>query len=505
MEFKIMNILKSFLPVALFATALTVSITSCSDQLDALPTQSKVDGNVVVDAKTAKIALNGIYYKYALCDEDYYGILSTGCANVYETYPADFAGLISYYQGPYMFESHDGGTYFSYDLFWTSIYSQLTAANGAIMNITNADDSWFEEGQKEEYLAEARLMRAFIHYNLMRFYAYHWDIDSPYGVLLRTEATTSKNLAVARSSVKDSYDQMLEDIDYAITNAPDESDKYYVNKWVAKGLKARLLMMRGQEGDYQTVLTLTDDIINNSPYQLVNMTTTCHSLGLDSDDVMFGIQPKDNQTDVYEAWFYRAAAQWYPTDAFTALFTDDPRKSDMFSVQTVQNIVYDFDDAGNYIGYHLENADQNLFFKHSPAGDISSSTTEESQYQMRLTEMYLLRAEAQARTGDLGSARSTLKSVLTVNGYDDTSFVDAATDYTGVMQQIFNEYMRNLSCENGCEMLIMNRFPQTIVETFNYEYREDNKQYSVFGIPADEFKYNGAMTTDMQNPGYATE
>lgn len=500
-----MKTIKTTLLTAVAATATAIFTASCSDELDALPTQSKVDGNVVVDAKSAKIAVNGIYYQYAMCGEDYYGVLSTGCANSYETYPADFAGLLSYYQGPYMFETHDGGFYFYYDLFWTKFYAQLTAANGAIQNIENADGSWFADGEKEQYLGEARLMRAFVHYNLMRMYAYFWDIDSPYGVLLRTEATTSKNLAKARSSVKDSYDCILEDIDYAIENAPDESENCYTNKWVAKGLKARVLMMRGQSGDYAEALSLTEDIIDNGPYELVGMVETCHEQGLGSADVMFGIQPKENQTDVMEAWIYNSTNTWYPTDNFAALFDGDPRKDDMMSVETVQQLTYDYDAEGNYQGYHYEAVEQNLFFKHMQPGDISATTTEESQYQMRLTEMYLLRAEAQARTGSLAEARETLRQVLTANGYEDTAFVDAETSEDGVLKLIFDEYMRNLSCENGCEMLIMKRFPQSVVEAFNAEYRADNEQYTTFGIPTDEFLYNSAMTADMQNPGYPTE
>ena len=55
--------------------------SSCDDQLSALPTQSKVDGNVVVDQKSAEAALNGIYYRFAQCTTDNYGVESTDCAS----------------------------------------------------------------------------------------------------------------------------------------------------------------------------------------------------------------------------------------------------------------------------------------------------------------------------------------------------------------------------------------------------------------------------------------
>ena len=36
---------------------------ACEDQLNALPGQSKVEGNVILDQKTAEVALNGVYYR----------------------------------------------------------------------------------------------------------------------------------------------------------------------------------------------------------------------------------------------------------------------------------------------------------------------------------------------------------------------------------------------------------------------------------------------------------
>lgn len=128
--------------------------TACDDQLSALPTQSKVEGNVVVDQKSAIAALNGIYYQFAQCKVDNYGVHSTGCAQLYEIYPSDISGVIAYYQGPYMFETH-GGQYFEVygSYIWGPLYSQMAAINGVIGQVENADDSWFSGDKKTEILA----------------------------------------------------------------------------------------------------------------------------------------------------------------------------------------------------------------------------------------------------------------------------------------------------------------------------------------------------------------
>ena len=70
-----------------------------------------------------------------------------------------------------------------------------------------------------------------------------------------------------------------------------------------------------------------------------------------------------------------------------------------------------------------------------------------------------------------------------------------------MLEQIFREDIRNLSYECGLEHDIMLRFPESITLKFNPVYKE--RQYNVFAIPKDEFKYNSALTDSDQNPGYS--
>ena len=65
--------------------------TACDDQLNALPGQSKVEGNVILDQKTAEVALNGVYYCYANGGDDR-GTPSTMWAASHEISPGLLAG-----------------------------------------------------------------------------------------------------------------------------------------------------------------------------------------------------------------------------------------------------------------------------------------------------------------------------------------------------------------------------------------------------------------------------
>lgn len=476
-----------------------LTTTSCSDELNALPSQSKVDGNLVVDQKSAIAALNGIYYKYAMCGTDNYSVKSTKCSAVYEIYPANLAGANVYYQGAYMFETHDASTMTQYGTYlWTSFYGTLNAANAVIDQITDAPDSYFYGNKKNEILGEVRCMRALSIYNILRFFGWSWDVNSPYGVIIRTEKSTATNLQVGRNSVGDTYKQILSDLEFAITNAPENNDNYYVSQWFAKGLKARILMMRGQEGDYSEAASICNDIIANGPYRLEeNYQDIFHTQGLKSSEVIFGIQPKADQTNVYEAYYYRGNPQYYPSDNMLGLYDDDPRLEQMY--KSVESETIGWNDDGTY---YLYTTTQYVICKHLDPDLLTYNDTEETQYQMRLSEIYLLEAEALARTGNTAEAGELLKTVMSKSGLTDFTAVDAATSSEEMLRQIFREGIKNLSFECGLEHNMMLRFPENITLEFNPAYKE--KQYNVFPIPADEFKYNGALNTTDQNPGYTT-
>jgi hypothetical protein len=443
-----------------------------------LPTQVKVDGNLIVDQKSAEIALNGAYYRYAVCGLDNYNVPTTSCFNDFEIYPAQFGGVLLYYQGAQPLESHalNATSYYASGL-WFDSYQSLYAANGVISQMEAAPDGWFQSGRKTGIIGEARLLRAFTHYNLLRWFAQYYDYTSSYGALIRNEVAVTGNIAKDRSTVKESYDAVLQDIDYAIEHCPESNAKYYLNKWVAKGLKARVLMMRGQSGDYAQVVSLTTDILSNSPYQLEDKLQDIFYLkGLESQEVMFGIQPKEGQTRKMEAYYYRNVTQFYPTEKFLSLFDNDPRREWLFT--------------------------NNLITKYLHNDNPVATLLEEVNYQMRLTEFYLLKAEALVLTGgDKNEVRALLKDVMATAGITDLSAVDKATSDNDLLSLIFEETLKNLFCESGRELEIMMRMPKSIVQPFNSFC--DAPDVMILPIPAEEFKQNPVLS--QQNPGYSKE
>lgn len=454
--------------------AASVFLIACKKELNALPTQSKVEGNAIIDQKSADIALNGVYLRFAQGGDDR-GTPSIIWSSDHEILPTTLAGYITYPYGGSSFDENAliKPTDYSVANLWSAPYSLINAANGIIEQVSALADNKFTGTRKAEIIGEARLMRAYGHQYLLRYFAQFYDLNSNYGVMLRKEFITTNNIAQKRSTVKDSYDFILSDLDAAIANAPLASANYYGNKWVAKGLKARILMLRGQAADYAQVISITKDIIQNGPYQLEpNLHDLFSTKGLDSKEVMIGLYPKPNQVNKSDVYFYRNEPGNLATESLKSLFQNDPRQSWMIG------------DVGT-----------------TPDGILKYQGSKvEVCYPMRLTEMYLLEAEAIVRAGgSLNDAKALLKTVLQHAGVNDFSSLDNVTGPDAMLIQIYNETAKNLSFEDGQEWSALLRMPLSFVLQVKPAVKD--KDHYILPIPKDEFDRNPAIGD--QNPSYS--
>jgi hypothetical protein len=111
-----------------------------------------------------------------------------------------------------------------------------------------------------------------------------------------------------------------------------------------------------------------------------------------------------------------------------------------------------------------------------------------------------LQAEAIIRSnGTLATAKSLLKTVLGHAGITDFSYIDAITDKDVLLNEVYNEYVRNLSYEDGIEWFALIRFPIEKVKAIKPAIVDKN--YIILPFPATEFEKN--PTLGDQNPGYS--
>ena len=463
---------------------LAIAAAGCSKQLNILPTTKEVDGNIISDLQGATTALNGVYYQFAASGPDNNLVPSTKWVDVNEGYPSNLSGMFTYPYGGSDLNSHlYKAPSYELPIMWSYGYNLVNAANGFLKNIepvTKLGDS-----TKTEMMAEARFLRAFGNAYLLLYFAQYYDTTSAYGIILRNEFVTTTNLNLPRSPVGQCYDSILSDLHYAEANLPSRNtDNTGANKWTAELLEARVLINRQTSADYAKVISLTNDIITNSPFSLEpNTEDIFRTKGLSSQEVMLGIQPYTSPAQTYKYSQYLYYDQYTLSDSAVAGFQGDPRQTWTYFSYTSP---YGYGNFPAVIKYYP-----------GDALNLSPTIMDEYSYAFRLTEAYLLEAEAiSASGGNVAIARALLETVEGHAGITDFTTVDAASG-SDLTLLIIREEMKNFVGESGQDWFAVRRLPfatiQQLIPTLV------SKDLLVLPIPQSEIQTNSQVK---QNPSY---
>ncbi|MCD2424907.1 RagB/SusD family nutrient uptake outer membrane protein [Niabella pedocola] len=465
--------------------ALAGLAAGCKKQLNVFPTTSEVDGMVITDAKSAATVLNGVYYRFANSGADNNDAPVIKWDQVSEWRYSQLCGSAAVQQSidlplsDHSYNATDGVAL----MFWTYGYSLVNAANGFLKNIDPLSN--IPDASKKQMIAEARFLRAYANTYLLLNFGEFYDLNSAYGIVLRDAFVKPDNIRKSRSSVKEVYDFILADLSDAWIDAlPDRNTKnFYTNKWAAKQLKARVLMNRGTADDYNQVISLTQSIIAGSPYTLEpNTKDIFWTKGTASNEVMLSVAPVAGQGAKYQSYLYYITAT--PSAFGQSLFANDPRNTWVY--QTVKN---------------RSNRNVLAFTKYypGPTTGLQSMAITENGYAFRLSEAYLLQAEAitAAAGGNLETARTLLKTVMGRSGVTNFSEVDAAAAASKLREVVVKETMRNFICESGLDWQAMRRLPFATVQSWLPVIKAKNQL--IFPIPQSEIKSNDLI---QQTPGF---
>lgn len=468
----------------LILSVVSVSIlSSCNKQLNEPPADASTNLTAVSDEKSAQIVLNGVYYRFANVNSN-----NVTDWTYHELSGGMLTGMLGYGGGAAGDESNNNVNSSYVSPLWTDAYQMINAANGLISGVNKLPATAFTGGRKNQMLAEAQFLRAYAVFKILMFFSEWNDLNSKNGVLLRTQLSTIDNGQQARSTVAQSYNAILSDLDFAIKNGPTANPNYYMNRWAAMVLKMRVLMCRAQTADYAQVRSLADSVMQNSPYTLEpNLKDLFYTKGLSSSEVILGTKPQANQENSYyilsRAYYPGASAIFCCKEAFKDLLASDPRRSWMVG-DTLQ-----FNPTPN----------TNYFTKFIPNG-TSPTQVSETCYAMRLTEVYLLKAEAILRSGgDIADAKTLIKTVMSKAGVTDFSAVNNANDVNSLLLQNYYEVLRNLTGEDGLEWMTLMRFPLSTITQLRPTITSKVQLY--FPVPLSELNYNKLFGS--QNTGYA--
>jgi starch-binding outer membrane protein, SusD/RagB family len=234
----------------LFFSAFVLGLSACEQVLVQEP-QSQVSTKIP-DAATARSVMNGAYNGFQ--SADYLGTryqllpdLQGGNLRWTGTF-SDFSDILN----RSILTNNASVTNM-----WIQIYNTILRANIVIKSVPNVQDGTFLDAEKNQIVAEARIMRAVSFFNLVRWWG---------GVPIVTDPTESTaGLNVPRNSVAEVYKQINADIDAALPNLL-ATNKGRITKGTALALKCRAALY---QKDYPTVISVANQIQALNQYALV--------------------------------------------------------------------------------------------------------------------------------------------------------------------------------------------------------------------------------------------
>lgn len=473
----------------IFYVALTCFICSaCDDFLTLYPEHSLTMDNSVKTATDVKNAVNGIYGEFE--GSTYLG------GQIYSNLHC-MAGLWEYNNTMYNMSYSQSSNDYKIKSIWSQLYGCINAANAAIDAALRIDATEYSsEEEKNALLAEARCFRGYCNLELLWLFA-HWfdEPDSPYGIIYRDKTSEMSNLMVRRSTVGDSYKYIIDDLKFAEENLGDYSSARYMSKQFAMAMHAKLLLVRGWDGDYEEALNIVNSLLydNSSFFMMENDLTQLYINGWDSKEVLFSryLGDYDSYTTLESLYSYDLfyGTDYYPDLIDTWLKEDErydmtfgtARSPEVWDTSTRNNVLIKLYHRGRYEGKN----------------DMYAT------YVFRYPELFIMKAELLARINpsDISGALSPLNEMRRNYTNPQMKAIEGIDNYQDLMDTIFKEYVVTLYMENESPWFASLRFEKD-GKPWIYSLKPDinfSEEQYCWPIPDDEIKANSKDIE--QNPG----
>lgn len=237
---------------------LALGLFSCKKTLDVEPT-NQVDASTSIKTPAdAQIMINGIMR--SMSSADYYGrnfILYGDAKGGDLTIASQGRGNDALYTFNH---SPSSGSYSGY---WSQIYFSLLQVNNLLQNIAQ-----LEAGGAtgyNSYKGQALTLRAIMYFDMVRLYGKSYDVDkNAYGV---PNITTPLNSSAQplRSTVNENYTQILSDLKTAAALLGKTKSNGFVNYYGNLAIQARVYLYMK---DYANALKAAEEIITSNVYTL---------------------------------------------------------------------------------------------------------------------------------------------------------------------------------------------------------------------------------------------
>lgn len=269
-----------------------IFLNACTKKLDQTPISSATTATFYTQPQDFIVAANAAYNNLRGFPDRLLNLSETRSDNLYAVSDGgvrDWEGINSFHKtiaaNPYVTEA------------WNANFNGIYKANVLLEQLQKNGTVITDATLKLRLEAEARFLRAFYYFDLVR-----WFGKVP---LYDHVVTANEALGIERSAVTDVYAQIISDLQFAATNLPDTypaADKGRATKWSAKGILALVHMTRSGptyaiEGpglglnEWGQALTLLNEVIASTRFSFLASYPSVFSYTNENNgEVVFDVQ-----------------------------------------------------------------------------------------------------------------------------------------------------------------------------------------------------------------------
>ena len=407
---------------------LALGLVSCDDELEQLPPEQLSNELVLGSYDNLVLATNAIYTP--LVGSSWYGRDFTVIADLKGGNSKSSPLNSGRFQTDYNWANNESNT----SGVWPSAYYLISRANNVINAIPEIDEIGITTEMLNQLKGEALFLRALAHFDLVRMYAQPYTFESAgpgVPVILVTEIASP-----SRNTVAEVYTQITADLLEAegIIGTPDRNATDIAGMASKEAVQALLAKVYLYMANWQSAADYATLLINNSNYSLYTASNYTDVWGTDgASEVIFEIFGNSTQSG------------WGGYD----------------------DIGYIYNPEG-YGDVCASNDLLNLFAAGDVRRDLFRDYTKEPGYEwptkypgkeiirvnnvpvLRLSEMYLIRAEAIQNGASISGATSLadINTIITNRGLSSVSTIS--------LNDIYNERRREL-CFEGNQLWDLSR------------------------------------------------
>ena len=431
--------------------ALAALVAACEEPLNTNPTDAIDSGDALTTARGVELAVIGAYS--ALQTNALYSRELT----VYPEMYADNLDFTGTYGTDFQVSLRDIlATNTAIEAAWADSYDAINRANNVLKAIPEVSDLTSEQAAR--FKGEALFLRALNYFNLVRYFG-----GVP--IVLEPSVGIGEEALVARNTREEVYDRIITDLTDAIPLLPESGSPGRATKGGARALLAKAYL---EIGEWENARDMATAVINGD-YELVANYRSIFTTKSNSESI-FEVQYSINDPNSLAFWYFPQSLGgrrgFAPSeDLYNAYEAGDVRRDASIAL----------DGSGDRYGikyFRVANGDDNILV-------------------IRLADMYLTRAEANARLhADPATVRADIDIIRDRAGLGPLPTTVTSED--DLIEAILKERRVEFAMEG-------HRF---------FDLRRTGRAEAVLGIPSTrllfpipqgEIDVNSNLT---QNPGY---